>query len=221
MEELKKCSKCKKELPKDNFTKNSQTKDGLEYRCKECRNKQSKKYYRNNKHYFVEWWSGYYKKNKKSENKRSSDKYKRYVKTIPDYNKNRYEKQKDYQKAYLYNYERIKRNEDENFRLAKALRSRLHDFLLGKNKSVATEKLIGCTSEEFHVYIENQFKPGMTWDNYGRHGWVIDHYWPVCEFDLTDAQQRLACFNFRNLQPLWYEENKKKGRISILEREAS
>jgi hypothetical protein len=142
------------------------------------------------------------------------------VKTIPNYNRKKYKRHEQYQKEYLYKYEKIKRAEDENFRIVKKLRSRLNDFIKG-SKSKTSEKLIGCTQEEFHVYIESLFKPGMTWDNYGKHGWVIDHYWPICEFDLTDAQQRLACFNFRNLQPLWYKENKAKGKNPGWEKEAS
>jgi hypothetical protein len=35
--ELKKCSKCKEEVPKTQFNKNRTTKDGLDRRCSQCK----------------------------------------------------------------------------------------------------------------------------------------------------------------------------------------
>jgi hypothetical protein len=211
MKQYKKCPKCHTRKLVDKFGKCSKNKDGLSSWCKKCKCKSNKKHYKNNPEYYKNYSKIYYKTNKIKVAPRHNKRYQKLVAEDPEYNKKKYEKQKDYQKEYLYNYERVKRLEDENFRLAKALRSRLNAFIKG-SKSKTTEKLIGCTQEEFHVYIESLFKPGMTWQNHGVNGWVIDHYWPVSEFDLTDAQQVLACFNFRNLQPLWYEENKTKGR---------
>ena len=48
----------------------------------------------------------------------------------------------------------------------------------------------------------------MSWDNYG--DWHIDHIIPCAAFDLTDIEQQKKCFNYKNLQPLWAEENLKK-----------
>jgi len=49
----------------------------------------------------------------------------------------------------------------------------------------------------------------MTWDNYGE--WHIDHETPCAAFDLTDPVQQSNCFHYSNLQPLWAEENRRKG----------
>jgi len=50
----------------------------------------------------------------------------------------------------------------------------------------------------------------MTWKNYGRNGWHIDHIIPVSKFDLTcDAHVR-ACFHHSNMQPLWEADNIRK-----------
>ena len=38
MEQLKKCSKCGRELPVSEFWKNASTEDGLQTYCKECGN---------------------------------------------------------------------------------------------------------------------------------------------------------------------------------------
>src|SRR3990167_7847818 len=59
------------------------------------------------------------------------------------------------------------------------------------------------------LYIENQFEPGMSWNNYGR--WHLDHVQPLASFDLTDRSQFLTACNWLNYQPMWSEDNFKKG----------
>jgi HNH endonuclease. len=51
----------------------------------------------------------------------------------------------------------------------------------------------------------------MSWDNYGRDGWHIDHIRPCASFDLTDPEQQRQCFHYTNLQPLWAADNIRKG----------
>ncbi len=106
-------------------------------------------------------------------------------------------------------YARTRYRTDINFRLRCLLQSRLLMALRGHNKSTATMKLLGCTTEQLHIHLETRFKPGMTWKNMGR--WHIDHKKPCASFDLTDPAQQRECFNYTNLQPLWAEENLKKG----------
>ncbi len=208
---MKKCSKCKKKQSENNFNKNKQNKDGLDCYCKSCKAFKNKKYYENNTEIVRENRKDYYWKHRIQENKGSKRRYQKKVTNNPNYGKEQYSLHKEETKAYVKKYEKEKLLVDENLRIVKRLRSKLKDFIKGGN-SKTTERLVGCTSDELRKYLENLFKPGMTWENYGQNGWVVDHYWPICEFDLTDPQQQLACFNFRNLQPLWYEENKKKGR---------
>jgi len=71
--------------------------------------------------------------------------------------------------------------------------------------------LIGCTVQELRDHLEFQFRESMSWDNCGRNGWEIDHIIPCSSFDLTDPEQQKRCFHFSNLQPLWSEENLRKG----------
>jgi hypothetical protein len=54
----------------------------------------------------------------------------------------------------------------------------------------------------------------MSWENYGRKGWEIDHVRPCASFDLTRHEEVLACFHYTNLRPLWSVDNKRKGRRS-------
>lgn len=47
MEELKRCSKCREEKPRNAFGKKSYNKDGLNHYCRECERERSKRTYAN------------------------------------------------------------------------------------------------------------------------------------------------------------------------------
>jgi len=70
--------------------------------------------------------------------------------------------------------------------------------------------LIGASPSFVMGYLEAKFTEGMTWENYG-HGWHVDHILPCCSFDLTKEEEQKKCFHYSNLQPLWAEDNLKKG----------
>lgn len=96
-----------------------------------------------------------------------------------------------------------------NKKIARNLRSRIREALKGKNKSAHTLKLIGCSIEQLKNHIESKFKLDMSWKNYGL--WHIDHIKPCASFDLRNPEEQYKCFNYTNLQPLWAEDNLKKG----------
>lgn len=102
---------------------------------------------------------------------------------------------------------------DPAFKISRYLRARMSKAIINQKayKSNKTFELIGATSDFVREHLESQFKPGMTWDNYGLHGWHIDHIRPCASFDLTDPEQQKQCFHYTNLQPLWAEENLRKG----------
>jgi hypothetical protein len=79
----------------------------------------------------------------------------------------------------------------------------------GGRKNAATFDLVGCTVQELMAHLERQFAVGMSWENMGE--WHIDHVRPCASFDLTDLEQQKDCFHWSNLQPLWAEENIRKG----------
>lgn len=97
------------------------------------------------------------------------------------------------------------------FRIKKNLRGRIYVALKRGIKTATTMELLGCTIEEFKVYIELQFKDGMGWHNYTKDVWHLDHIKPCKLFDLTKKEQQIACFHFSNLQPLWAIDNLVKG----------
>jgi hypothetical protein len=104
---------------------------------------------------------------------------------------------------------------DVGFKIEHNLRGRIHSALKGKNKSKSTMKLIGCSIENLKIHLENKFTKGMTWKNYGKGGWEIDHIRPCCSFNLINIKEQLKCFNYINLQPLWAEDNRRKHTKEI------
>ena len=128
---------------------------------------------------------------------------------IYNYNKEYYSDHKD-----IINKNRSLNNQkrrllDLNFKITSNLRTRLSKALTGKNKSLNTMELLGCDIEYLIKYIEDLFLESMSWDNYGK--WHIDHILPCASFDLTNIEQQKICFNYKNLQPLWAEDNIRKG----------
>jgi len=119
------------------------------------------------------------------------------------------EKNKDRRKSYLLG----KRETDIGFKLKGNVRTRIIDALkpTGLIKTAKAMDLLGCSIDHFKSYLENQFKQGMTWKNYGFYGWHMDHIRPCSSFNLADPEQQRECFHYSNMQPLWAEDNLSKG----------
>lgn len=112
-----------------------------------------------------------------------------------------------------------KRNTNVQYRLGTALRSRIYKFVK-KNKPGSAVSDLGCSLEELKDHLESRFKPGMTWENWGKGPgtWQIDHIMPLTAFDLTNRQHFVLAVYYQNLQPLWSDENiRKLNKIPDLE----
>lgn len=74
------------------------------------------------------------------------------------------------------------------------------------------ESLVGYTVDDLMAHLERLFAPGMSWDNYGRAGWSIDHIVPRVAFSYSspDDPDFARCWSLDNLQPLWAEDNRRK-----------
>ncbi len=126
-------------------------------------------------------------------------------------NRNFYYKNKQKIRAKQKIYEEFKRKNDYLFRIKRNLRRRILASLKGENKSYKTLILLGCSIEKFKNYLQSKFQEGMSWANYGRTGWHIDHIRPCVSFDLSNSKQQKQCFHYTNMQPLWWRDNIKKG----------
>jgi hypothetical protein len=97
-------------------------------------------------------------------------------------------------------------------RLRVTLGNRLRELLkAGQANGGHIIDLIGCTIPELMVHLEARFAEEMAWNNYGA-VWHIDHIRPCASFDLTNLEQQKSCFHFSNLQPLFAQENLRKGK---------
>ena len=181
---MKQCTKCNEVKELTEFHKGRSN-------CKQCHNTQAALYRKNNPDKVKASKQKYYKENREaviagaklwaSRNKEANRKNKR------NYRRNRY-------------------SNDAVFRLTDILRSRLHNALVGKNKSASTIELLGCTPEHARLHIESQFTEGMTWDNIH-----VDHIQPCASFDLEDPNEQRKCFHYTNLQPLFASDNLRKS----------
>lgn len=213
---MKICKKCDQTKSIDQFYKNMNI-------CIECIHERNVQYYLNNKEKIQE------------SHKRYSDEHRESVLgKQAEYRKTHRIELREKQRIYLSSHRKEqkksnkkyqpRRNElrnknrkiDAAYHLEESLRRRLWHAIRGHSKSAKTIEMLGYSVEELKTYLEDRFLPGMSWDNYCHSGWHIDHIKPCASFDLTDPIQQLECFNYRNIQPLWAEENFKKGAREIV-----
>ena len=124
---------------------------------------------------------------------------------IKEYN----QQNKEYKRQWAQN----QRQNNIQYKLKENIRSRIYQSL--QNKSDSSEMLLGCSIEEYIVYLEQQFDKNMNWNNYGTY-WEIDHINPISKFNLTDVNEIKICFNYKNTRPLSIDENRKKGDKNII-----
>ena len=120
-------------------------------------------------------------------------------------------KYKLYHKLYSKIYFKKRYHQDIQFRLTSLLRRRLRLALKNNFIKSSIIELLGCSIEELKIYLESQFKKGMNWQNYGFYGWHIDHKIPFSSVNLTNQEKLKKVCHYTNLQPLWRNDNLKKG----------
>lgn len=179
----------------------------IDTKCKDCKYAISKKYKDDNKEQISEY-------NKTYQRKRNLEKTKAAKKLEQEKRRIYYQENK----SKINQQNRERRKKDKHFNLRHNLSSRIAKALNDNIKSENTMSLIGCSIEEFKFHIESQFEDGMSWDNYGRLNktkskkyWEIDHIIPCASFDLSVPEEQVKCFNYRNTQPLWREDNIRKS----------
>lgn len=166
-----------------------------------------KKYREENKDKRRESEKEYYQENKEKIKDRIKEYRKDNKETIKKWREKNREKLKKYHREHYH----LKIKIDPIFRLKNVIRARIRDAIKFQStfKSHKSFELLGCSPKEAHDYLESLFTEGMTWDNYGE--WEIDHIRPCSSFDLTQESEQLLCFNYKNLQPLWWEDNASKS----------
>lgn len=211
MSDYKVCSKCKNIQSVDRFSKDKQRKDGLYPQCKLCQKIKIDKWSEKNKSHISQYHTKYYQLNKdKAREYQQQNKKRR-----SDYMKMWREKNKTRIRHYKKNYHNLVESKNINSKLLHNLRSRLQQSIKQNKKWARTMELVGCSVNDLKKHLEAKFVNGMSWENYGRMGWHVDHILPCYSFDLSKEDEQRKCFHYTNLQPLWAVENCRKNKFII------
>ena len=204
------CQTCLVEKSTTMFYRDKSRNDGFYPECKECQNKRHKIWYQKNIDKERKRVRSYVNKNiDKIKKYRNSESYKcgqkNYMKLWRNKNKG---KLIEYKKNYHNKIEM----KNPCFRILHSLRGRLLQSLKNNVKKKHTIEFIGCSTKELKTYLESKFRNDMSWDNYGRKGWHIDHIKPCINFNLSDGEEQKTCFHYTNMQPLWATDNLHKWK---------
>jgi hypothetical protein len=199
----------------DNFNKNKTTNDGYHNRCKICVKTSVKQSYLKNQ--------SYYSKIESERNKiwrqNNPEKYQ----TLKNQFNEKYKKNGYWGRYYQNNKERLlnyskqettknkRKNNWKNkyqnnihFKLQTVMKANFHLFFKdkGKNKNLSFSKIVSYTFDQLKSYLENKFRDGMCWENFGD-VWEIHHIKPQNLFNILDIEEVKKCWSLDNLFPLW------------------
>jgi hypothetical protein len=199
---MKICNKCKESKDYTNFSKDSYKKSGLSSICKSCKKVKNSEYYKENKEshkLLMKKW--------RSENDDYQNEYKEKNRVeLTNYWKT-YRKENRYRVNNRYKLDLV-------FRLSSLIRRTISKSLKNKNlsKKSKTSDILGCSIEEFKIYLESKFEPWMNWSNKGfyngtfNYGWDIDHIIPLSS---AKCEEEIIKLNHHtNLQPLCSKVNR-------------
>jgi hypothetical protein len=192
-------------------------KRGKNYYCnmcvlcvKEIQKIKSKIYYDNNKDRYNEMsklWTLNNRERKQELNKKRKEKKEKYSISKKLWIKNNPEKIKEMN---------IKRNKNMNSlqKLKNNMRNSIRLYIQreGFIKKSKTESILGCSFNDFKLYLESKFEIWMTWENYGKfngefsYGWDIDHIIPLSS--ASTEEEIISLNHYSNLQPLCSKVNR-------------
>lgn len=243
--EIKICKKCNEEKIISLFGVDKKRNDGFNIWCKSCislyhlENKIKKQiYYLENKSQINQRCSEY-RENNKEKLKEYSELYrKENFEKVQNYYINNKEKLKEYsrknkketnfkhkcieeKKESVKDYKRNRYKNDILFRLKSLMRRKINGYLIENNykKNNKSIDVLGCTIEEFKLYLESKFEPWMTWENQGNpkdgiiefnKTWDIDHIIPLSS--VKTEEEIIKLNHFTNLQPLCSKYNREIKR---------
>jgi hypothetical protein len=186
----KECPRCKKQ---NKFDIDRKRKDGFAIYCRKCSAEALKKW-------------------RQKDPKRACESSKKWQREHPEWEKNKWRKnnpEKAKELAKLYN---KKRRSRLSVRLSTNISNSIRSSIKNDKNGLHWESIVGYTLEQLKKHLEKLFKPGMSWSNYGRRGWHIDHKIPLSVFNFDNEKDIdfKRCWSLNNLQPLWETENIRK-----------
>ena len=172
-------------------------------KCKVCYSNYLKQWRKDNltseksKQYYKNYYSN--PKNKEKHLNRTNKYASGNRKYYQEYNKKWFQDNKESRSEYQKN----KRLNDSLYKISSNVRTRIHHAIKNFNldKKDKCFELLGCSIQEYIIYLEQKFTPEMSWENYGNY-WEIDHVIPL---------SKGGSFHYTNTQPLTVNENRSKG----------
>lgn len=170
---------------------------------KKKRRESSLKYYLKNKEKIIEHSRVYRDKNKESIRRKGREYYHNNKESVRKYNRRRWDNDPVY---------KLRKNISLSVRLG----------ISGFIKKGSVVEFLTYTIEELKKHLESQFKPWMTWENWGRYNsktwndndqftwtWQIDHIIPHSKFNYTSMEDEefRKCWALENLRPYSAKQN--------------
>jgi hypothetical protein len=222
----KRCLKCGETKQLSLYYRRKDSKDGFGNTCCLCKNNQSAdwrkkhpveskmirtKFYKNHPNYVRD------DENRKIWVKNNSQLI---AATIKKWRYKNPEKVKAYCKKWASNNpEKIKeRRARWQYKLKNNMGRSLFGSLRENKQGTYWETLVGYTVNDLKKHLESLWKIGMTWENYGKYGWHIDHIIPISRlyFDSVNDPTFKFAWSLGNLQPLWAKDNlSKNNKIAV------
>ncbi len=197
---MKTCLNCKIEKDESEFRtrSKSESRSGMRNTCKQCKRDYDKIRHVQNRDKNILRAAIYQKLNRDKINKSN----------VARKNKNRVEANKKIAAKV-----KARMDRDPLFKLRSRISNRIYCAFKrrGSIKNVTLKESIGIDLPTFKIYMQKQFKKGMTWGNYGMGigKWNVDHKIPLSS--AKTEEELILLFHYTNLQPLWHVDNMKKS----------
>lgn len=203
---MRTCPKCQETKKLDTRTFKLIDIDAFDTVCKRCRGlewratqpKRDRRAYHKeyNKRHYVENKEHYHARNVRLKDHYAESKRKEYG--TPEYKARERARHKE-------------RWSNPTHRVSKLMSNKVNKLIRDKNH-ISWVDCVPYTLKELMAHLEAQFRPGMTWDNYGPI-WHIDHIRPISwfSFESKEDPQFRECWALSNLQPLFKHENLSKS----------
>lgn len=193
----KRCSYCGEEKEISCFCRDSRSKDGYAYRCRECSKLLWKKYYEQNRGYLLEKDKLRAIVNPKKERERRQ-RYKARSEV------------KEHYRIWWKEYTKKRLSEDSLYAFKMWVRRETRRAATSKTGNINSilQSLLGCPQQEFRDHLERtwQERYGKKWDG---EPFEIDHIIPLSSARTKENMVRLC--HYENIQMLTPEDNRKKG----------
>jgi len=207
------CKKCKSKDSYDNFRKNNPDKMreyGKKYydKNRDLIVEKNTDYYINNKDIILEKKKNYHLNNKEYILNQKKEYYNLNKEMKSKYNKTYYLENRDKIVEKSVEYKKLRMKNDVLYRFNHIVRGLISSSFYRKKvkKDIKTEHILGCSFDEFKLYIESKFETWMNWDNRGLYngelnfGWDLDHIIPISS--AKTEEEILILNHYTNFQPL-------------------